>query len=896
MTINVNIPKVDTATFQPSFSKTVEFPGFTLYHSLKERYIIKSLTDVTSTFEPLLDELDLPGGFAYLIGGNTNNAYIAQCETAMLAKVQYNPVTADIIAEDRINIGDEVRALIPAPGAEVFLTCGYVEGNRILLGVCANPGVPTTMVGYILLSEDNGGTWNLYNFDQLQAPPPEGMPVAIQRINFYTNYYYAVLFKEQGSTDFRLYLLDEPGLEFLPLGTVPFLYMDNLSIGPTQFPGTDRWAINKEFEWNHNSLQFLTDDRTAVIYLASFLESGQWDDYPSFLPVEAFDFGSPGFPLATALYTDVENSTRYDDLYGFGELTFNYRIDNTITAGSSPFDVDSTDAVKGVLWATFNKDQNDFDNAFISNFEPYTDDTLLLWIPDQSPNLSVSRGQIFQDTTLETINLNLVPLIRFNSFENDFWGLEAAVSEPLPVGWLANDANSVWLSDRADTDTHDYGALDFDYLLTVEVDIPIAATVPIRAQYYGEILDIQIEGVAQGLSYSGNEGVWETINLVLPRGPSTITFEMRHPAAAGAGNPTGLRVEWDTLLDLGGFGFSYESDLLVDETDDKFYVVYDTFAWKCTLSTFTIDYCVDLHAEPLVFVPPYPPGYDPLVITGVTDDTHTPKGWKLLKNFNDIYCYNKYHDTSFSDVNDKEFYNWIFDETDPSGHTMFAAFELPIETIVKLEYFYDVNTDLFIMICNNDGGYETNQYRLNGLAQFNQITTSPVLVGPIVFNTVTLDPTGIVYVSEDDVQTGYSSAANTLFVYEVQDPGDIENSSYLIPIDEDTNAFDYAGIESIPGLDFLGRRGKYFYLPGDYKGQGIVGSDIFRDETNTDLTNNFNVNTFGSVTHTQNRLLGAPDPTVYDVKYDNEWAYFLLPGELIRGRAVYYPDIPFGGG
>jgi len=343
--------------------------------------------------------------------------------------------------------------------------------------------------------------------------------------------------------------------------------------------------------------------------------------------------------------------------------------------------------------------------------------------------------------------------------------------------------------------------------------------------------------------------------------------------------------------------------MFVDVDEDRLYLSLERSAWILELSTLNIIAYLDLHAEPLVFNAPFPPGYDPLVITGVTDDTHVPIRWKWVKNFNDVYIYNSYHDNTFFDINDKEFYMWVVDDEDPSYHTMFSAFDLAQTLIMKLEYFYDINNELHIIILKDDAGFNrTFQYRLNGLAQFNQLTQGEVLAGTFSFSNVYVDREGAVILTESD-EPNYASAQNTIFVYKNPNAADLSAGAYIIEVDDAINAFDATGADQVfvepPQHDgvhpeYWSKSLTYTEVPGDYISKVFLNADDFRDQANNVLGFDYgeviNSSAQNDITIANEQILKADtDPQIH-------WTYFLtfddvnFKHRLFRARAVFYPS------
>lgn len=882
MTINVNIPKVDTASFQPDFTKTVEFSGFTLYHSLKERYFITpggNPVTVTSQYDPILDSLDIVEGFAYLIGGNTNHFFTAQCESGLLGKTQVNPATGNIISEEVIDIGDIVEAAYPT-ATETFITSGYVNGNTIILGVCTNPTAAATMEPKLLLSTDNALTWTAYDFTGEGVPNSRGMPIAIVRINFGTVYYYWILHRSQTVDNYSYYLISEEDLLEVPLGTNDVQFFQTSAL-PNTHNSSARFSINVQAKWNDNAIYFLNDTREIYYELMTNLHSGQYTTYVAPYPIEPF-VESVSATLAGERYTHLALNPQ-------GGVSEVLKVDEVINNASSATDNQSITSDQFILWNKLDPNDN-LDNLDAINIQPYSDDVIALVL--DGADLRVIRGEMFNSNLAEGLTLNNVPLDRFNTpgFHN------GVVVDPLPATWLANDATSQWISDRADTDTHDYGGLDFDYSIVLSVDLPLAVTGHVfRFQYYGEILDIRVEGVSTGQAYSGTEGTWVNATVNLPRGPADIQFDIRNPANPGPGNPTGIRVEFDNTIDLTTLiPASGYSDIFVDETEDRLYVSFDTLAWVCELSTLSVIYAADIHAEQLVLNPPYPPGWDPLAINGVTDDTHNPVQWKFLKNFNDVYIYNTKHADTYTNLDDKEFYLWEFRDDDPTGIQMFSAFLLDPEDIAKIQYFEDVNTDLHIMV-GSTSPITTTQYRLNGLAQFNQINTSPVEVGPIKFSDVLVGINGHVYVSEGD-DPGHTQSNNALFVYENSNSGDIDNGSYLIAVAPGNIPYDYDGftLPSGQGFENFGLAKKYVEIPGDYTASFIIGSIELRNQENDKLSDLTINGVYLGGTDNPNAVVPITSQVIA-AKMLGDWTYSLMYDttlaqyRIYRARAVYYP-------
>lgn len=882
-TINVNIPEVNTASFQPNFTKTVEFPGVTIYHSLKERYYITTglQPSIRSEPDPLLRTLNRQDGFAYIIGGNSSHFYTAICEHALLGRTQVNPATGDVIAEDIINVNDLVVPLY-AGATECFITSGYVLNNLIILGVCTNPGGTITMTPKLLCSFDNGLNWYPYDFTGESSPEANGMPVSITPINFNAGVFYWILLRSQTVNNYSYYLISAEDLLEQPYGTNPILYSQSSSNPHTH--NTNRYSINIESKFVNNAIYFLNDTREYYYELMTNLYSGLFTSYtiPNYELGPFVESVSPA--LSNERYTQIDLKN--------GPTTSNiYKLDETVSSSSNTSNFDEVLFDKFVLWNKLDPQDTIPATAKIINIQPYGADIILLLL--DSGTLSVRRGEIFDDNLQQDLILNnTAPLTRFNS-PNFTTG---ELVDPLPGSWLANDNVSSWVSDRADTDLHDYGNANFDYPLLFILDLPIALTTDIRFQYYGEVLDVRVNGTSVGISDSGNEGTWQTGTLTFPRGQSELLFNMRKPSGSpGAGNPTGLRLEFTSTVDVSTFlPTSGYSDLFVDLVTDRFYVSYDTFMWVCDLNTFTVLYVADLHAELLVLDPPYPPDWDPLFINGVTDDVHIPVQWKFLKNFNNVYAYNTKHHNTYTNTDPKEFYLWEIRDDDVTGLRMFAAFELDPINIAKIQYFYSTSNELHQMIGNSSN---TTQYRLNGLAQFNLINTDPVTVGPIKYSDVLVGLDGKIYVSEGD-DPDHNQANSALFVYVNPNAANPSSGSYLIAVDSSSNAYTYLNYsppsDSVLGEENFGLSKKFAQLPGDYFGNFIVGSDVIRDENYNDLQSLNSNNLYLSATDNPNSQISSDSELVIS-KLDNEWLYAVAYNttttryEIYRARAVYYP-------
>lgn len=896
--INVNIPRTTTASFQPDYTRTAEYPGFVFYHSLKEWYFIYSDTNIQVYPDRLLDELDLQGAFSFLIGNNTNNIFIGQCETATLAKLQINPNTGQQVAYTSIDLKSIVQAQL-GTSQDVILTSGYVNGTTVILTLAVSlndAGGLTNPQPYIIVSTDNGGTWDARPMT-LGTPTEDQIPVGITRINFYDTYYIVSLVRSYTLDNLYMYIGSE---EDILNSSDTLYYHQTVSVALSTFNTDRRIHINRRLNWNHNCLQFLNDDRTRVIKGLTHLHAQQDAPYTTPYPIPDFEFVFDPAPTGQS-FTQIE-PVPDSELFSFytGIYTKQDTVSNGATANLLPQYYE-----KGIVWNLISDDLVASGTSII-DIRALNNDVILFGLV-QGPTVLpfVSRGGLVNNNPNITTSLETIPMDRFNT-GGQHWNGE--IVNPLPTIWAPNNATSQWISVDADTDLIDYGANDFDYSLTFSVDLPEDLDLTGQIYYDDEVLDIIVDGVSTGNNLTATAVTTSLpISLTLTRGPHNIVFNMRNAANPGAGNPTGLRIEWDPITvgiaatEAPTFEADF-TDMFVDEAQDRLYLSLGRSAWVLELSTLTIISYLDLHAEPLVFSPPFPPGYDPLIITGVTDDTHIPIKWKWLKNFNDVYIYNSYHEDTYTNTDSKEFYMWVIDDEDPSYHTMFSAFDLARTIIAKIQYFYSLNNELHMVRYFTDGVINvTRQSRLSGLAQFNQVQQDEIPVGPIDFSDVYVDKEGAVYVTES-AEPSYTAPQNTLFIYKNDNGADIDNGTYLIEIDDQSDPFDAddanyitytpAGHPSVVP-DYWGKSLVYTEVPGDYTSSVFLNSRYFRDDSNN---KNFfyrhvaNFSSRNNINITNEAFLKA------DTDPQRHWTYFLTyddvnsKNRLYRARALYYPE------
>jgi len=900
--ININIPRTSTASFQPDYTKAAEFPGFTFYHSLKEWYFIYEQNNIKSFPDKLLDDLNLKGTFSFLIGSNSNNIFIGQCETASLAKLQIDPNTGEQISFEIINIKSIIQQQVSST-QDVLLTGGYVKDNTlVLIGALSQDETSnlTNPTPIIIISQDNGGTWEARNMISTPLTTSQ-IPIGITRINFYDTYYYTCLVRSYETNESYFYIGSE---EEVLTNNDTLYYHQTVSgaLSPT-FNTDRRLSINVQLHWNHNSLHFLNDDRRTYLIATTHLHKKE-TNYQSPYPIPDFEFVQN--TLTSSSYTQIESIRDNSTFNNFSQV---YKKLDTISNGASS-ESNIQSYAKGLVWDELSSDFANTTEAVL-DFKVLNDEIIKLTLENSDgglPEISVSRQSLPDLNVISTNSIEVIPMSRFNT-GGIHWGTSEVVN-PLPSNWAPNSIDSQWISIDADTNLIDYGPNDFDYPLTLSIELPEDVTLSGQVFYADEILDIIVDGVSTSNSYSANGLNGLPISLNLSRGVHTVTFNMRKIGASGSSNPTGLRLEWSPIrvgeattesLDIEA---NY-TDILLDIDSDRLYVSLGRGAWVLEYTSLKVISYIDLHAEPLVFNPPFPPNYDPLVITGVTDNTHVPTRWKWLKNFNDVYIYNSFHEDTFSSNDSKEFYMWVVDEEDPSYHTMFSAFSLTPSTIMKLEYFYDINQQLHLIVLKDTNGFNrTYQYRLNGLAQFNQLTQGETLVGTLNFNNVYVDREGSVYITES-AEPNFSVDNNTLFVYKNDNAEDLSAGSYLIEIDDLGNAFDAdraSKITTVPSQhssmhpENWSKSLTYTEIPGDYTAKVLTNSDKFRDETSTELeslygaTINFSSRTDIDLSSGTDIILKA------EMDLQRHWTYFLIYNDALsryklqRARALFYPS------
>ena len=357
---------------------------------------------------------------------------------------------------------------------------------------------------------------------------------------------------------------------------------------------------------------------------------------------------------------------------------------------------------------------------------------------------------------------------------------------------------------------------------------------------------------------------------------------------------------WKNAPNTGNKIYSIE---FIDEDEDRLYISLEPYAWILELSTLDIIAVIDLLAEEL-------PGGPFLIPTGVDQTAGKPIKWKWIKEFNDVYIYNEYHDTTYTTVDDKFFYTWKIDPLDPSYHEMYSAFDLDVTTCTHLHYFFALNNELHgilssrtsAVVANNN--FRSIQYRISGLANFVQVTSNPVTAGPFVTQDVFVANDGKVYLSKSNEPTNYADPNSVLFVYVNENSGDLSAGSYTIVIDGLGAPFNYDTFEQFTSqptgyttqsLTNFDKIGKLVWIPGDYDGYSIINSTAFRN-------NEFDTHSiqFGNTTFNQQRLVfnnTDEDFVIGKVGQTERWTYFVLYNNvnsnyrLVRTRTVFYSTI-----
>lgn len=879
--ININIPDIQNSNIQPDYVKYAQFPGFVFYHSLKEWYIIYNDSSVEVRREYLLDTLNLPGSYSMLLGSNSNNIYIAQPDKAQLLKLQIDPNTAKEISKEIVDINNFFfnREI----SSDVAITGGFVNGNTIIILVAAvvedisTPGGGTTTKPYIVYSLDNGGT---YSFIEFNSPVSNILPTGISYINFYNTYYYVVLATSKSDDSFHVFLLEESDLD--GSDTNPFQFLQTFT-GHT-FGSANKKYINRQLVWNHNVLYTLSEDREELLSLKTSLHSAS-TSYPSIYPIPPFELTTESSNLVITQIQSSEDNT----VLSFALSSFLKQ--DTVSNGVVPSAITKF-FDRYLLWDSIQENIN----STVVDFYPYTDqDYISVLASETNGNITYEVSDNNLQGVQSTTNLSTISLARFNT-GGEHWTGEVVdhTQEPL---WDQNTTEALWISHDEDTFIIDYGTSDFDYVLQLNIDLPIAATITGDVYVDDTVTDVLVDGVSQNLSFTGS-GSASLISLSLPKGPSTITFQIRNLTNQSY-NPTGIKLSWNNI-DLPSFPVTY-SDIYTDEDEDKLYISIEPYAWVLELSTLSVIAVIDLLAEEL-------PGGPFLIPSGV--DQTAPKGkpikWKWIKEFDDVYIYNELHDNTYSVVETQDFYNWRINPEDPSYHTMYSAFSLEASTCSHLHYFFSLSNELHAILVSRNGtsvssSFKSTQFRLSGLANFAQVTSDPVVAGNFVTSSVFVANNGDVYLSESLGPSNYQESNTSLFVYVNNQGSDIDNGSYLVATSNFNQPYNYEGFskwDSQPSAyntihpTNFDRMAKYIQIPGDYTSSSIVNSNTFKNEENGEL-----VTTYGNSVKLSNTLVISSTEDIIHSRISNSqhWTYFLIYNKvnfryrIVRARAVFYP-------
>ena len=882
--ININIPDIQNANIQPDYTKCAKFPGFVFYHALKESYIIFNDSTVINVVDSLLNSFNLPGGFTFLVGNNNSNIFLAQPETSKLLKLQVNPNTAEFISSDVFDAEAEIQ--LTYPGRSSTITGGLIEGNTVilLLAITEGTGGDISHKPFMLYSVDNGGTYTLLEMPTSAIVNNYLTPTGIVKINFYDIYYYLVLLNGYDTDNLYFYVVEE---DELLINNQPPVHMQTFPAGFT-FGVNNKKHINRQLIWNHNVLYTPSDDRTKLISFKSAINS--FGPYTSIYPIPDFEFSSNDQVGLTV--TQIQQAP--DNTILTPSLK-TYLKQDTLSNGATPGFIE-TNFDSFLLWDEISNFTGV--NSSVVNLASYTDDEYVtLNVRNNGGTFEPYIEKRNNNTVNQTINLYSVPLNRFNT-GGIHWTGEEVDSTSIP-SWHPNDTNASWISHDEDTNIIDYGGVDFDYILQLTIDLPIATTITGTVYYDDEIQDILIDGLSQSLIFNtpGIAGTGEAISLNLPEGPSVVTFQMRNTAAVNP-NPTGLKIIWDDIT-LPSTAVAH-SDLFVDVEEDRLYVSLEPFAWVVELSTGEILSCMDILAAEL-------PGGPFLIPSGVDQTAGTPIKWKWLKEFNDVYLYNEYHDTTYSTLTSKVFYNWRINPNDPSYHTMFSAFTLDVTTCTHLHYFFSITNELHGILSSRTASVLTNnfrsiQYRIGGLANFAQTTSDAVTAGPFVTRDVIVGNDGKVYLSKSDEPSNFTDPNSNLFVYINNNGPDIDNGSYTIIIDEGSQAYTYdtfeqwasqpVGYTSVNPNNF-DNMGKLVLIDGDFQSSTVINTTRFRKDTFSNLVTQFG----NSINISRNLIFNNLEEDIILGKQNisKHWTYFLTYNNItssyriIRARSVYYP-------
>ena len=882
--ININIPDLTNASIQPDYTKVAEFPGFVFYHSLKEWYIIKEDLKVITYPDYSLDELNLSGSFAFLIGSNSNNIYIGQCETATLTKLQINPITAEIISLQLIDLKTDIQTIL-GTSQDIALTGGYIDGNNIILLITVTndvPNIDNTPRPYIYVSTNNGINFDLCAMNISAAGQDNQVPIAITKINFNNIFYYLII-NNSYETD-EMYICGAL-VDDIINNVNPPQFIFNINTSGFTFGDSTRKHINKQLIWNHNVLYTLSDDRTKLIKLATALEA--FDNYSTNIHLPSFQINT--VDLVGQSVTQIESVKDNNILTASTTI---HKKQDTLSDGNTPIsEIITYD--KYLLWDEISNNLTTA-NRNVLNINNYNDNDIILFgLEDIGGNVFhpyITRGGILNSDPILTTFLNDVPMSKFNTGGIHWTG---EIVNPIPASW-STSIDSQWISLDEDTELIDYGINPIDYTLTLTIDLPIDVTLTGQIYYDSEVLSIFVDGVDQSLTYNSGIGIstGEAIALVLTKGQHTIDFNMRNAASPGPGNPTGLRIEWNNI-DLGSFNADY-NDIQVSTINDRIYVLLESTAWVIQLSTLDLLAAIDLHAGELPGGPhPSPTGVD------LTNDI--PQKWKwLIDPFNQVFVYNKQHDTSLTTLDDKYFYLWLIDETNPSFHLMFDAPLLEVTTRTHSHYFFDNNNLPYAIVSSraalNLGSIiSTDLFRIANLALSSQYVSLGVTVSPNkIFQDHWIANTEL-YITESD-EPNFITPLSDIKVYKNDTPNDYISGTFIAVQD----LLGLVNITSQPigynivSRDNFGTAHKFHQIFGDYNANNIISNTNFYKDDYTNLTTSLG-NTY-NLSYNLVWALSNEDILAISVDLPKYWTYYLTYNRvssryrLLRARAVFYPD------
>lgn len=863
--ININEPHIN-ANVQPDYSKIAQFEKFAFYHNLKEWYVIKSPTDIKVYPDYSLDELGLAGHFAFLIGSTKDTVYIGQAETATLTKVSLNS-EGNVINKELIDLAPKVKNTLELSDTAVSLTAGYVsEQGELILGLLIGSN-KTPVVGTLINNE-----YNFFTVNQETGLIITG----ITKINFYDIESYILFCNKNNSSEISLYsILNTDITKEIP--TFNFIYSVS---HPNMFAGSNKRYINRQLIWNNNTLLTPSDDKLNLLFLKA---------QPTKEVYSLESFAEPtSIELTNRSVTQIENIISED----FVQYSKAHVKSNTLTVDEG-FQSINIEYGKRALWHTITNSLATT-NEHLMSITPLTKNTVLIFgVEETSGNYKsfAAKYNIETSTYIQKEYINYIPMNKFNTGE-EYWTGEVRedTTNLLP--------NAKSISHDKDSSNIDYGDEDFVFDLILDIFIPFDTTLTGQLIYDNFVDDIKIDGVSTGVSYQTNNGGQDVylISLSITEGKHTIVFTIRNLADPGPGNPTSITLAWDPIK-LNQEKVFY-NDVYIK--DGYAYLVNDAIAKVVNLDNLQVENSFNVEVGP----GPTDPENPPLLATGVGNPNTIQ--WTWLEYFGDLYIYNQTHEDALDNLNTKTFYMWKVVKESIGGAQMFSVFDLETTNAVKLKYFYDGIQELHVAMAKRlsesmSASISTIQYRVSGLANFNQATTASKSVGNILFQDVYVNEKGEVYITEKD-KSNADIPPNNINVYVNTGEGgaSLSDNDYLVAVDNANNPFNLEGSKLITNYptsykenskDAFSNMLSYIEIPGDYKGKSIVGSNVLREELNNKITP-----VFGNSSNTSKHLTLSTDEVIIytSLDIDTYWIYYLIFDQislnyrLVKGRTVFY--------